>query len=265
MIIKHNANEAITMNWNIDRIEALTEAEASSMALDTMQIKEHNVYFIDFGGYFKFSALVFADGRHIHFANEYELHWTHMNLDHDGLKAKFIKALNHKLFTEAEIVSPIASYVEYNSKSHFLHNYYGMRREYVTVFCINPTDEQQKQFECKTKDMTYDPVSFAYYDDADFVKHHCELYMALEASYDAMLTDYDFLKSAFVYEMANHEYAINWQGNWDVLRCFGNIKYDHKHDDQDLTFYFDQLKFNDMQRKAYMEARHEYMQKHTDM
>lgn len=55
-----------------------------------------------------------------------------------------------------------------------------------------------------------------------------------------------------MYEMANHEYAINWQGNWDVLSCFGNIKYDHEHDDQDLDFYFDQLEFTKTQRSAFM-------------
>ena len=35
------------------------------------------------------------------------------------------------------------------------------------------------------------------------------------------MKDPEFAKSAFRYEMDNHEYAINWDGDADVLRCFG--------------------------------------------
>lgn len=33
--------------------------------------------------------------------------------------------------------------------------------------------------------------------------------------------DPDFAEAAFLYEMDNHEYAINMDGDDDVLRCFG--------------------------------------------
>ncbi|WP_407450046.1 hypothetical protein [Fibrobacter sp.] len=35
------------------------------------------------------------------------------------------------------------------------------------------------------------------------------------------MNDPDFAEAAFLYEMDNHEYAINWTGDEDVLRCFG--------------------------------------------
>lgn len=37
---------------------------------------------------------------------------------------------------------------------------------------------------------------------------------------DAML-DENFAEAAFRYEMDNHEYAINWDGDDEVLACFG--------------------------------------------
>ena len=37
---------------------------------------------------------------------------------------------------------------------------------------------------------------------------------------EAML-DKEFAEAAFRYEMDNHEYAINWSGDEDVLSCFG--------------------------------------------
>ena len=38
---------------------------------------------------------------------------------------------------------------------------------------------------------------------------------------DLLLSDMDIAEAAFLYEMDNHEYAINWDGDADVLSCFG--------------------------------------------
>ena len=38
---------------------------------------------------------------------------------------------------------------------------------------------------------------------------------------DLLLSDMDIAEAAFLYEMDNHEYAINWDGDYDVLSCFG--------------------------------------------
>ena len=37
---------------------------------------------------------------------------------------------------------------------------------------------------------------------------------------EKLKTDSDFALAAFLYEMDNHEYAINWSGDEDVLSCF---------------------------------------------
>lgn len=36
-----------------------------------------------------------------------------------------------------------------------------------------------------------------------------------------LLKNEEVAEAAFLYEMDNHEYAINWDGDDDVLRCFG--------------------------------------------
>lgn len=43
-------------------------------------------------------------------------------------------------------------------------------------------------------------------------RHTRELHDALQ--------DEEFAEAAFLYEMDNHEYAINWDGDADVLTCF---------------------------------------------
>ena len=37
---------------------------------------------------------------------------------------------------------------------------------------------------------------------------------------EKLKTDPEFALAAFLYEMDNHEYAINWSGDEDVLSCF---------------------------------------------
>ena len=42
-----------------------------------------------------------------------------------------------------------------------------------------------------------------------------------EEEHKKLREDYKELEDGFLYEMANHEFSINWQGIEDVLRCFG--------------------------------------------
>ena len=59
-------------NWSITDIESLNEHDAFAICEDCEIIKEHSVYFVDFGGYFGFSALVFMNGC----ANGMSMHST---------------------------------------------------------------------------------------------------------------------------------------------------------------------------------------------
>ena len=40
-----------------------------------------------------------------------------------------------------------------------------------------------------------------------------------------LMEDKAFAESAFRYEMGNHEYHINWEGDYDVCSCFGSCEY----------------------------------------
>lgn len=62
------------------------------------------------------------------------------------------------------------------------------------------------------------------------------------------MKDKDFAEAAFLYEMDNHEYAINWDGDADVMACFG---YDYEE--------LDKLGLRD----AYLKARRQHM-KHAE-
>ncbi len=250
------------MSFNIKNIEQITESEAKEAAIETAEIKGFNIYFVDFGGSFGYSYLVFKDGHHIHYANDYELHhgWLVKEKGKDALRAYYVDSINNKLFTDEEIMAPIKSYDEYTKKSYFLNNYYAMQRDRVSRFCINPTDEEKATLEKAKKTMAYDPVGFCYVADEAFVEHHKELKKALEASKADTKNNFEYQKNAFMYEMANHEYAINLQADYDTLSAFGNITYQSDWS-EDLNKYFDELKFTQVQRDAYVAARNEYMRK----
>lgn len=258
------SNNTESRTWNIDQIRAISEDEAKRLSSEHMTIKDHDVYFIDFpDSGFGYSAVVFADGRHIYYANDYQLH--HPSMTREELRKWYIEVMNNKLFTEAEICEPISSYEDFKRKSYFLSNYYGMRRDYISVFFIGSDEERKaRKKQIEDADMIYCSVSLAYYDksEMDFVKHLGELDKKLHERREETENNYSFLKSAFLREMWNHEYIINYQGNWDVLRCFGSIVYNEADDYED---YFNQLKFDGVHRKAFLDARKEYLKKAEEM
>lgn len=249
--------EFIGFELNIQDIESLKEIQAAQLAEDSAIVKGHNVYFVDFGGYFGYSVLVYKNKHHIYFANDYQLH--HSNKSRAELYQLYIESLNNKLFTEEELTDAIGSYDEYQRKDYFIRNYYGMQKDYISIFFIGSDDERaerKKQFEGKI----FNPIALAYYksSDSDFVNHHKELSNTLEQRKEEMTSNFEFLKNAYLYEMWNHEYGYNWQGDYDVLSCFGHIRYNSNDDLQD---YFEQLHFTEVEKSAYFAARKEYGEK----
>lgn len=71
-----------------------------------------------------------------------------------------------------------------------------------------------------------------------------------------LMKDYNFALDAILYEMNNHEYAINWQADWDVCSVFGKVEYTEAEDE--LEQYFNQLHWEDITRKAYLDAKREH-------
>lgn len=256
---KINPETAHTIE-NIKEIEALTQEQAAAMAAETAEIKEHTVYFVDFGGYFGYSALVYADGMHIYHANDYALH--HPNKSRDDLRDWYLSTLNNKLFTESELVAPTSSADEIKRRRYYLRDYYGMRRPYISCFQIFHNDAEKEAIEKKVSGLTLNPICYGYYSDSEFVKKCISLYKAIEAASKANADNFDYWKEAFLFEMINHEYAINWQADYDVISCFADVDSVKDYDNRDKLF--DAARFSAAQRLAYAAAKAEYYKKHAD-
>ena len=241
-------------------IEALTETQAAAMAIESVTVKGHQVYFVDFGGYFGYSALVFADGHYIKYANDYELH--HQGKSRDELREFYLDSLSKKLFTPEEMKT-VSDYQDKKAKEYYIRNYYGLRRDRISMFFCGP-DKEREKLRKKTENMIFSPVFMAYYDkkDADFVKHGENLISTLEKA-EPQKDTAEYWNGAFLHEMFNHEYGINWQADFDVCSAFGDCS--GVRDYEDIEELFSACNFSDVQRAAYMAARREYSKQSAEL
>lgn len=196
-------------DFNIDMIRSLTIEEARQMAIETIEIKEHDCIFVDFGGYFGYSVLVFKNEKHIHYTDDFELHHECIVKESgkEKLKQWYIESLNSKIYTDEELLEEVASYDEYEKKSHFLRNYYIMRYDYVSIFGIGK-EAQQALDEAKKIYTVYNPISFCYVADENIVKKQMKILNHLEASFEKLKASDETFKEMVSRELANHEACI---------------------------------------------------------
>ena len=196
-------------DFNIDMIRALTIEEARQLAIETMEIKEHECIFVDFEGYFGYSVLVFKNEKHVHYADDIELHHGYIVKESgiEALKQWYIESLNGKLYTDAELMEEVASYDEYEKKNYFLRNYYIMRYDYVSMFYIG--EEQKREIEEAKKDFPFiNPVSFCYVKDENIVKTQMEILKHLEKSFEELKKSDETFREMISKHLANHEACI---------------------------------------------------------
>lgn len=66
-----------------------------------------------------------------------------------------------------------------------------------------------------------------------------------------MEADHAFAREAFEYEMYNHEYPINLEGDFDVCSCFGNLEWE---EEKGGTEYLTELGFSKDVINIYIQA-----------
>mgnify|MGYP007065843128 FL=1 len=92
---------------------------------------------------------------------------------------------------------------------------------------------------------------------SDLEHIHSELGKVGEMKRD-FIKDYEQAYDAFFYEMGNHEYHINREGDWDVLSCFG-LDDDVCEYGKDVDEYMDAMGFSPVTKAAYHDARGDFL------
>ena len=211
----------MNMDYTIYDIENLTYDQAKEKAIETLSIKGHDCFLIDFSGYFGYSILVFKNKRYVRYANDYELHheWLVKEKSKEALKEYYIKKLNEILFTEDELLKPIKDYDEYKRKDHFLRNYWIMRYDYLSIFGIG--EEAQREFDRQKKFYpVYDQFSFCYVKNEEIVNEQAKYMNNIESEYKKLKEDLDKFREMISYELANHEACITGEVD-DTLDALG--------------------------------------------
>lgn len=227
-------------NWNIDNIENLQEIDCILLAVDHEKIKEHDVYFVDFKGYFGYSAIVFYDGAMIRHTNLYELHYRHSFTNREELHKYYIKLLNSRLYTDAELLQPLKNYTDYQNKTKYIRDYYSCRENYISAFQILTREEEKTAYKEATKNLHYNPVTFGYYESIDFCKKCVNLLMEIENQRKAMNDNLQYWKQAFYSEFFNYECQIGG-------------RYEEAAEATGIT------EFNEVQKQAFKEAKKEFL------
>ena len=157
----------------IREIEKLTFAQAKSMAIENVKIKEHDCFFVELGEYFGY----------------------------------YIELLNKKLFTDSELLEPIGSYEEYNRKDYFLRNLWIMRYDYISAFAIS--DKAQNAIEeSKKTHPFFNPMSFCYVANKEIIHQESKYFEHLQKEFEKLSNDLDFFRKIIATELANHEACL---------------------------------------------------------
>lgn len=83
---------------------------------------------------------------------------------------------------------------------------------------------------------------------------------AVEDMKREFIEDYEHAYDAFFYEMGNHEYHINYEGDWDVLSCFGLDDGVCEYEDgKDVDEYMDAMGLSPVTKAAYHDARGDFL------
>lgn len=251
----------------IQEIEKMNEAEIRehfAPDFEAVTIKGYTIYLLDIEDGFGYSAIVFGEGRHIVWANDYELHHTYFMKSHtrDDLRAYYIEKENQILYTEEELEQPLKDYHDFERRRKYIMELMPLRRDFLSMFhCERTEEEKAERAQQKAKHPVFCPAAMGYFAEADkeFAGHITELYDRLCKQMQDTANNYDYQFSAFYYELGNHEYHINtYQGDWDTLSAFGNIPW-HGQGPEAREKYFEALNFTETQIKAFNDARAKFL------
>ena len=241
---------------NIYEIEEMKEIEVKAIATEEMQIKGHNVYFVNIDGAFGYSVIVYANDHQIKYANDYQLH--HSGKTIEELKEMYINGLNNKLYTDDEIAEPIKDYSQYEAKRKFIMELIPLQYDHLSMFHIVKGDDSEYKNEVKKYPFPC-YCAFSNFKSEEPGNRVIKLLETLSKREKELKTSYQYWFDAFYYELGNHEYHINtYQGDWDTLSAFGNIEW-HGQGAEARSMYFKELGFNETQIKAFEDARAKFL------
>lgn len=247
----------------IVEIEKMNEQEIRehfAPDFEAIPMKGFTLYLVDIADGFGYSMLICGDGRQIRWADDFELHYK--NKSREELRELYLNNSERFLYTEEELQEPLRDYHDFERRRKFISELLPEKRDFLSMFHIDRTDDEKaERKKAEASHPVYCSAAYGFFTekDKDYAYHLNDLLLDLLQKMEDTANNYDYQFSAFYYELGNHEYHINnYQGNWDVLSAFGNIPW-RGQSEEALVQYFDDLHFTETQRKAFYDARRQFL------
>ena len=187
---------------------------------ELIKIKEHDCYFITIDENFGYSVLVFKNGHHIFYVNDYQLHHGSKLLEE--LKPLYIDSLNRKLFTAQELMGDIHSYYEYSQKNHYLRNYWIMQYDHVSSVYIGTPGKELVEAK---KNMFFCSTCFCYVPDLEIAKQAATFLEHIQKVFSETLhNNKPFFREIISNELANNE--AGYTGSYEETLNSLNLIFD---------------------------------------
>lgn len=254
------------MDIKIFELEELREDIFCTQFADEYEVhdvKGYNVYLLDLGGHLGYSMIVYGDRRQIKYANDYALHHR-KNASREELRKMYLKSAERQLYTEAELAQPLKDYFDFQRRRKYITELMPLRRDFMSMFYYASTEEEKAERLIRRAEHPVNcAAALGYFaaEDAEFAQRITDLHDQLCRQMEDTANNYEYQKSAFYYELGNHEYHINgYQGDWDTLSAFGRITWKGQGREARAEYY-KELNFTDIQIKAFEDAIREYMKK----
>lgn len=242
----------------IEEIEKLTLSDVLAMDNERIEYKDFSVFFVDLGDYFGYSRLVFMGENYVTNANDYALH--HCSKSIPELREYYEKKLKTLLFADSDFALPLESYLDYKNRLNYLVNLYPKAYGPSDLSYSSHQSNDGRTFTDEERlKLCFDRLCFSFTSDRDFIERHYALYNMLQSRVAEVGDNFDYWKSAFLYEMFNYECPINWEGDWPVLCCFADMsKYTvHDYEEMSLNDFLAKIGFSPVKIAAYREAKRE--------
>jgi hypothetical protein len=133
----------------------------------------------------------------------------------------------------------------------------------IFAFSSEQLDRALDDMGLSMKDMKGDKLirlgfgAFCLKSDLDHIMSELDAVKEMKSEF---VKDYEQAYDAFFYEMGNHEYHINGEGDWDVLSCFGlDDDVCEYVDGKDADEYMDAMGLSPVTKAAYHDARGDFL------
>ena len=187
--------------YTYQELEQMTVEQLKEYAFMVKPLKdEYTIYAVNTLPYYGVVISVAYGERIIY--RDVQLHYHHYENSLQGVKRMLEKA-KYSVLSDEELTAPLDEYTDYRNRMNFLNNIAPKKWEYVSMFCIGASSEEEKRFIENAYPCA--KIGFCYFKEKEAVEYIEKMLKAVECLHEAAMRRENYFRKAISYELANHE------------------------------------------------------------